>query len=171
MLPGEELLPAEPTGYCPAEKQEKIARLYEKIQGEGIDMNSFIQQRKQFRNPSIYEKLIIHLEIEELGTNYPKSIYNPKQWSEGSYYEALAKKQRDEMDRREKERRDRTKVEFVSGTAIKKTTSEDDKKRKSKWDQTAPNQQQSAAILTSVPTGTKTAIPAFGTLPKKAKIA
>lgn len=39
-----------------------------------------------------------------------QSIYNPKQWSEESYYENLSKVQREEMDRREKERRDRTKV-------------------------------------------------------------
>ena len=48
-----------------------------------IDMNFSIQQRKQFRNPSIYEKLIDHLEIEEIGTNYPtvyplSSFSNPK---------------------------------------------------------------------------------------------
>ena len=75
------------------------------------------------------------------------------------------------MDKREKERRERTKVEFVSGTAPKKPSSgsaEDERKRKSKWDQTQPANNQSA-ILTSVPTGTKTAIPAFGTLPKKSK--
>lgn len=75
------------------------------------------------------------------------------------------------MEKREKERRERTKVEFVSGTAAKKTGSgsaDDEKKRKSKWDQTAPSN-QAAAILTSVATGTKMAIPAFGTLPKKPK--
>ena len=62
-------------------------------------------------------------------------------------------------------------MEFVSGMATKKSTSEDEKKRKSKWDQTLPsaNSGVAAAILTNVPTGTKTAIPAFGTLPKKSK--
>jgi hypothetical protein len=111
-----------------------------------------------------------------------QSLYNPKQWSEESYYESLAKVQREEMERREKEKRERTKVEFVSGTATKKsTTDSEDKKRKSKWDQTHPSSlansaaaaataAAAAAVLTNMPTGTKTAIPAFGTLPKKAKI-
>ena len=71
MLPGEELLPAEPTGKCPPELQEKIARLYDNMLQKRIDMNFSIQQRKQFRNPSIYETLIDHLDIEEIGTNYP----------------------------------------------------------------------------------------------------
>lgn len=75
------------------------------------------------------------------------------------------------MEKREKERRERTKVEFVSGTATKKASSgggtDEEKKRKSKWDQTVPSSQ--SAVLTSVATGTKMAIPAFGTLPKKPK--
>lgn len=86
------------------------------------------------------------------------------------------------MEKREKERRDRTKVEFVSGTAAKKpagatggqtggssTTqsgADEERKRKSKWDQTIPAHQASA-VLTAVATGTKTAIPAFGTLASK----
>lgn len=75
------------------------------------------------------------------------------------------------MEKREKERRERTKVEFVSGTAAKKTSTsgtDEEKKRKSKWDQTVPSS-QGASMLTSVATGTKMAIPAFGTLPKKTK--
>lgn len=74
------------------------------------------------------------------------------------------------MEKREKERRERTKVEFVSGTATKKASNsgtDEEKKRKSKWDQTVPSGQ--SAVLTSVATGTKMAIPAFGTLPKKPK--
>ncbi|XP_046456925.1 SAP30-binding protein-like [Daphnia pulex] len=172
LLPGEELLPPEPTGKCPADLQEKITRQYESMLQRNISSLNFqIQQRKQFRNPSIYEKLIDHLDIEEIGTNYPPSIYDPYQWGEESYYENLSKVQREEMEKREKERRERTKVEFVSGTAPKKSGSsggtDEEKKRKSKWDQTVPLSQ--GANLTSVATGTKMAIPAFGTLPKKAK--
>lgn len=71
LLPGEELLPPEPTGKCPPELQEKITKMYENMRSRNINMNSSIQQRKQFRNPSIYEKLIEHLDIAETGTNYP----------------------------------------------------------------------------------------------------
>lgn len=116
-------------------------------------------------------------------------------WGEESYYENLSKVQREEMEKREKERRDRTKVEFVSGTAPKRTCQgtsgqatgagtttsgsnpdEEKSRRKSKWDQAVPGaiaqvagQNPSAIQLTAVATGTRTAIPAFGTLPKKAK--
>lgn len=77
------------------------------------------------------------------------------------------------MEKREKERRERTKVEFVSGTASKKPTSsapgEEEKKRKSKWDQAVPANPATIATVTTVASGTKMAIPAFGSLPKKPK--
>ena len=34
---------------------------------EKIDFNYMIQNKKAFRNPSIYEKLIVHMKIDELG--------------------------------------------------------------------------------------------------------
>lgn len=38
---------------------------------------------------SIYEKLIQFCSIDELGTNYPKDMFDPHGWSEDSYYESL----------------------------------------------------------------------------------
>lgn len=49
-------------------------------------------------------------DINELGTNYPPEIYDPLMWGKESYYEELAKAQKAETDRREKERKEKTKV-------------------------------------------------------------
>lgn len=163
-------LPQEPAGSCSAEIQEKITKLYSKMLNSSLDMNAVIQQRKDFRNPSIYEKLISFCGINELGTNYPPEMYDPLKWSKESYYEELAKVQKAEMDKREKERK--SKVEFVSGT---KKQEDDSKKRKSKWDQPGGNSIGSIKpaglvqpSLTNSATGTKaTVISAFGSLPKK----
>lgn len=181
-------IPPEPLGHCSMDLQDKILRLHEKMQNNALDMNAVIQQRKDFRNPSIYEKLIQYCGINELGTNYPPSMYDPLKWSKESYYEELAKVswktrltkiylplcqvQKTEMDRRDKERK--SKVEVVSGT---KKQEEDAKKRKSKWDQPGGNTISSQTLkpaglvqpsLTSSATGTKgTVISAFGSLPKK----
>lgn len=77
------------------------------------------------------------------------------------------------MEKREKERRERTKVEFVSGTATKRpataASGDEEKKRKSKWDQPLPAANPISVAAVTVATGTKMAIPAFGTLPKKTK--
>lgn len=78
-------LPMEPKGKCPAELQEKIANMYEKMRTNKMDMNKLIQERKEFRNPSIYEKLIQFCNIQELGTNYPPELYDPMQWT-GTYF-------------------------------------------------------------------------------------
>lgn len=79
-------------------------------------MNYMIQRKKELHNPSLYEKLIQFCSIDEIGTNYPKDVFDPHSWSEGSYYEALAKAQKIEMDKSVKAKRERTKVEFVTGT-------------------------------------------------------
>lgn len=74
-------LPPEPKGRCAPELQEKINTLYDKMRTNNMDMNKLIQGRKEFRNPSIYEKLILFCGIDELGTNYPPELYDPMQWS------------------------------------------------------------------------------------------
>lgn len=176
-------LPAEPPGKCSKALQDKISKLYDKMQNQGLNlnyMNNNIKQRKNYRNPSIYEKLIEFCGIDEKGTNYPPEIFDPHQWGKESFYDALDKAQKTEMEKREKERKDRTKIEFVTGT--KKSSSDggpDEKKRKSKWDSlpqvtgTRPgvvNPPVVVSSLTITATGTKTTvIPAVGNITKKSK--
>lgn len=190
-------IPPEPSGQCPAELQDKIARLYRKMESGGLDMNMLIQQRKEFRNPSIYEKLIQFCSINELGTNYPPDRFDPFKWSKDSYYEELALVQKAEMDKLEKARKEKKiEIEIVSGTAKRPNSSsssaENAKKRKSKWDQVATSGAAAAAAvaaaaaaavtakptvllaqptlttLTSSSTSAKpTVLSAFGSLPKK----
>ena len=106
-------LPPEPTNQCAKELQDKITKLYGQMQNGGLDMNAVIQSRKDFRNPSIYEKLIDFCNLNEFGTNYPAEIYDPLKWGKESYYDELAKVQKAEMEKREKERKEKTKVNYV----------------------------------------------------------
>ncbi|XP_055626305.1 SAP30-binding protein [Toxorhynchites rutilus septentrionalis] len=174
-------LPPETKGKCSLELQEKIATLYEKMRNSNMDTNKIIQERKEFRNPSIYEKLIQFCNINEFGTNYSPEIFDPSQWGKESFYEELAKAQKVEMEKVEKARKENAKTEIQVG--VKKMDSDESKKRKSKWDQpgvlgTAPGAAgalKPAGIitqaLTTTATGTKgTVISAFGTLPKKPKV-
>lgn len=69
-------------GKCPAELQDKITKMYEKMKANNLNMNKVIQGRKEFRNPSIYEKLIQFCDIDEFSTNYPPELYDPMQWGE-----------------------------------------------------------------------------------------
>lgn len=136
-------VPSEPEGRCSSALQDKIKRFMERKVKHGEDLNRAIQARKDFRNPSIYEKLIVYLRIDELGTNFPHDDYNPKTWRKAPAYDELARAQREDMAKREKERK--TKVEFVTGTVKKPTstgsaqTSSSDAIKKTKWDQQSSN--------------------------------
>ncbi|XP_041252680.1 SAP30-binding protein-like [Onychostruthus taczanowskii] len=116
MSPDEIKIPPEPPGRCSNQLQDKTKKLYERKMKQGMDMNYSIQNKKEFRNPSIYKKLIQFCSIDEIGTNYPKDMFDPHSWSEDSYYEALAKAQKTEMDKLKAARRERTEIEFVTGT-------------------------------------------------------
>ncbi|TPP39738.1 SAP30-binding protein [Fasciola gigantica] len=66
-------LPPEPTGHCRMELQEKVDREVRRMRLDiSYDPNRAIQDNKAFRNPSIYEKLISFLNIDEKGTNFPQ---------------------------------------------------------------------------------------------------
>ncbi|KAM8836190.1 SAP30-binding protein isoform 4-T4 [Spinachia spinachia] len=197
MSPDKIRIPPEPPGRCSSQLQDKIHKLYERKLHGDFDTNSHIQKKKEFRNPSIYEKLIQFCSIDELGTNYPKDMFDPHGWSEDSYYEALAKAQKVEMDKLEKAKKERTKIEFVTGTkkgtvasssaasttsSAATTTASEAQKRKSKWDSAIPVTLAQPALVTTTSTlpavvsvtttasGTKTTvISAVGTILKKAK--
>ncbi|OWK15070.1 SAP30BP [Cervus elaphus hippelaphus] len=187
MSPDEIKIPPEPPGRCSNHLQDKIQKLYERKIKEGMDMNYIIQRKKEFRNPSIYEKLIQFCAIDELGTNYPKGL---------AWLAVASKAQKIEMDKLEKAKKERTKIEFVTGTKKGTTTNAtatttttastavaDAQKRKSKWDSAIPvTTIAQPTILTTTATlpavvtvttsasGSKTTvISAVGTIVKKAK--
>jgi len=131
-------LPPEPSGRCSNKLQDKITRLLVKKHKENIDLNASVQNRKLFRNPSIYEKLVKHCSINETGTNYPESLFDISSWTEESFYDNLAKAQKEAYEKKEKEKlKGRAQVEFVSGTKKSAAGGEEGKKRKSKWDVSA----------------------------------
>jgi len=95
-------LPDEPTGRCSEKLQESVNKLYKRKMEYGYDLNRVIQMKKEFRNPSIYEKLIQYCQIDETGTNLPKELYDGHLFGKESYYDELAKVQKLDMEKREK---------------------------------------------------------------------
>lgn len=145
-------LPPEPTAKCPEKVQLEFSKYHHEMLN-GKNINDAYLKTKKLKNPSIYEKLLLFCKIDEKGSNFPKEIFDPDCWKESSYYDALSSAQRIEMDKREKEKKDRTKIEFTT------VTKRDESKRKSKWDQSG-----STAAIPSVP---KPVQQARGTLGKK----
>ena len=133
-------LPSEPSGLCSSKLQENINKLWHKKQSQKFDMNAVIQNKKAFRNPSIYEKLIQFCGIDEHGTNFPKELYDGHLFGKESYYDELAKVQKSDMDRREKAKErslanPKSAVEVASAAAALAMKKLEETKRKSKWDQ------------------------------------
>lgn len=134
-------LPPEPQGRCSNTLQDKIVSLLKK-KAVGIDLGESIQNRKDFRNPSIYEKLVSFCKLDEFGSNYPEDNYNPHEWGDESMYKNLRKAQMKAYEKKERAKLERTKVEFVTGTkrpvptaAVTSSAAEAGKKpRRSKWD-------------------------------------
>jgi len=135
-------LPPEPEGRCSKSLQEKIAKMIEKKNNGDMNVNEYVQKKKEFRNPSIYEKLITFIGIDEHGTNFPKKLYDPSVWGPESYYDELAKKQKEYHKEKEKEKLKKTHVEFISATKKPATSqapaSLSVSEKKSKWDQKVP---------------------------------
>lgn len=67
-------LPEAPKEQCSQRLQEKIAKVYTRMTHYGYNINDDIQNNKKFKNPSIYEKLIEHYDIDEFGSSFPSVV-------------------------------------------------------------------------------------------------
>ena len=52
-----------------------------------------IENEREYNNPLIVEKMIDFFDLDEIGSNYPKNVYNPHKLEAGDYFEELAKRQ------------------------------------------------------------------------------
>jgi len=50
-----------------------------------------LYQSKAFYNPDILEKLITFCDIVEIGSNYPKDLFDPQNYETSDVYDVLAK--------------------------------------------------------------------------------
>lgn len=127
------MFPQEPSGRCSNSLQNKVRQALE----NNFCFNKAVEQGKDFRNPSIYEKMIEFCGIDEYGTNYPTHLFDPTRWRESGGYENLRKLQKESYDRNQKARVEavtRAKIEFVSHKRSTQDETNGDKKKKSKWD-------------------------------------
>lgn len=157
-------LPPEPKTKVDPKLQETITKIHQKmLENPDFNLNTFIQDKKDFRNPSIYDKLIQFCDINELGTNFPPEIFDVSIYGPESFYEELAKAQKVEMDKLEKQKKENSKsIAAAAAEAIK---------RKSKWDQQAPSSTTTTAVTSSTTTSTaKTIIISSSGPIKKPKI-
>ena len=56
---------------------------------QGKTINKNLYGSHAFKNPDILEKIIQYMNIQEIGTNYPKNIFDPHTVHDEDYYDNL----------------------------------------------------------------------------------
>lgn len=115
-------------------KPETLALLAQYLEAQkehGFDLTKSIQSKKDFGNPAILTKVVAYFEIDELGSNYPKHLFDPREVSDRN-------KQEPEERKRGEDRSTRASgapVRFIQGAPEVPGSSLDDgmKKKKSRW--------------------------------------
>ena len=79
---------------------------------KGINLNEQLQDKKEFHNPGILERLVSEFKIMESGTNYSADMFSPVNECRELYFDSL-KRQADRRD--EQARGMRTSIGFESG--------------------------------------------------------
>ena len=93
--------------------QEKIVR-YLGLKEQGTSINLQLRNQKGFRNPDFLQSVVEHFGIDEFATNFADTIFDPKGLHHEDFYDKLASEQRREMEKKDKERRDKGSIEFMS---------------------------------------------------------
>ncbi|KAK6109094.1 HCNGP-like family protein [Brugia pahangi] len=124
--PVEIRLPPSPVTKCSAELEARFRGFFEK-KAQGADLNALIQKRRDFKNPSMYEKLIEKFEVDELGSNFAPSVFDPHGFTKDCFYDQISVLQKEAMEKFNATVEKKT----ISGTASAKGT---EAKRKSRFE-------------------------------------
>ncbi|VDK18117.1 unnamed protein product, partial [Anisakis simplex] len=97
-VPAEVTLPPSPVEKCSRELELQFEKYFAR-KANGMDLNLSIQLRQDFKNPSIYERLIEAFEVDELGSNFDPSVFNPHGFTEDCFYDNISVMQKEVMEK------------------------------------------------------------------------
>ncbi|KAL1244470.1 SAP30-binding protein [Trichinella spiralis] len=148
----DDMLPPLTQKKCPSALKETFEELFRQKEEENFDFNSTVQKRTDFRNPSIYEKLVDHFGLDEKGSNFPLEFFDPHGFNKKDFYDQISAAQKLLMDNLEKEKKTPDSSN-ATGTSSNKgenklTVSVPERRRQSKWDRpdTSSTDEKQAAI-------------------------
>ncbi|KRY84672.1 SAP30-binding protein, partial [Trichinella pseudospiralis] len=145
----DDMLPPLTQKKCPSALKETFDELFRQKEEENFDFNSTVQKRTDFRNPSIYEKLVDHFGLDEKGSNFPLEFFDPHGFDKKDFYDQISAAQKLLMDNLEKEKKtpDNSNVTTTSGNKSENKLIPE-RRRQSKWDRpdTSSTDEKSATI-------------------------
>ncbi|KRX65551.1 SAP30-binding protein, partial [Trichinella sp. T9] len=148
----DDMLPPLTQKKCPSALKETFEELFRQKEEENFDFNSTVQKRTDFRNPSIYEKLVDHFGLDEKGSNFPLEFFDPHGFNKKDFYDQISAAQKLLMDNLEKEKKT---PDSSNATTTSSNKGENklipERRRQSKWDRpdTSSTDEKQAAITKS----------------------
>ncbi|RIB18151.1 HCNGP-like protein [Gigaspora rosea] len=83
-------IPPEPETECDPILQEKIVHFHS-LSKKGVHFNENLLKNKAFRNPHIYNKLVEFVELDEIGSNFDREIFDPYGFPSEAFADQLGK--------------------------------------------------------------------------------
>lgn len=105
-------IPPEPETPCDPEREAKVAHFLS-LRESGHKLNEHLQRNKAFRNPRIYAKLVEFIELDEVGSNFPKEEFDPHGFPHEAYIDGLMEAQQRVMEERAMAQQNRSSIPFV----------------------------------------------------------
>lgn len=84
-----DILYPEPEGTCDPRLQEKIKKYLSLRHTRGLKFTANLMSKKDFGNPYLLKRIVEHLNIDEIGSNLPKSQFDPESYPPEAFYEKL----------------------------------------------------------------------------------
>ena len=82
ILNDHDVISSEPDDMCSAELQKTFEDYFRRKENEGYNFVQNLHENRSFGNPALVDLEIRKLNINENGTNFPKSIWNPQEFKE-----------------------------------------------------------------------------------------
>ena len=74
------------------EVEQAIENHLKRKKEKSINLTEKIRQDKDFGNPGILQKIVDHFKIDEIGSNFPKDLFDPHGYSEYDFEESVRRR-------------------------------------------------------------------------------
>eukprot|EP00727_Mastigamoeba_balamuthi_P010759 m51a1_g6305 hypothetical protein (211) ;mRNA; f:316294-317310 len=80
---------------APEASAELVAKLakFHAMRRHGTTVNESLRRSRNFANPGVLRKLVEALGVDELGTRYPRLVFDPHRYQPADFYDAIAARQ------------------------------------------------------------------------------